>query len=224
MKNLVALLPMKANSERVAGKNFKEIAGKPLLNWVLDELLLIPEIDLIVINTDARRILHSLGVFDSNKICIRERKRELCGDFISMNAVLADDVMNVASRYYMMTHTTNPLIRSSTIKKSLAQFTSNETCGLCDSMFSVNKVQSRFYARDGSSVNHDSGVLCRTQDLEPWFEENSALYFFSRQAFIKTSARIGERPIMFETPPLESIDIDTLDDWKLAEALLCQRT
>jgi CMP-N-acetylneuraminic acid synthetase len=59
----------------------------------------------------------------------------------------------------------------------------------------------------------------RTQDLEPWFEENSNLYIFSAASFAATDARIGARPVMFETPLLEAVDIDTPDQWTLAEAV-----
>ncbi|MEO7797673.1 MAG: hypothetical protein ABIY47_08115, partial [Opitutaceae bacterium] len=47
----VALLPIKANSQRVRGKNFKELQGKPLFQWILDSLLAVDEIELVVINT-----------------------------------------------------------------------------------------------------------------------------------------------------------------------------
>ena len=57
MTRIVALLPMKANSTRVPGKNFLNFCGKPLFRWVLDSLLEVPEIDTIVINTDAKEIL-----------------------------------------------------------------------------------------------------------------------------------------------------------------------
>ena len=53
-KRVVALLPMKANSERVKGKNFKNFGGKPLFKWVLDTLISIDLIDEVIINTDAR--------------------------------------------------------------------------------------------------------------------------------------------------------------------------
>ena len=60
----VALLPMKAHSERVTGKNFRIFAGKPLFRWILDTLLEIEEIDQVVINTDARDILAENGLTD----------------------------------------------------------------------------------------------------------------------------------------------------------------
>ena len=212
----VALLPMKANSERVRGKNFRMFCGKPLFRWMLDTLLAVPEIDAVVINTDARQILADNGLVESERVIIRDRKPEICGDFVSMNLVLADDVANVAADAYLMTHTTNPLMSADTVAQALAAYRAGVAAGTCDSLFTVDKVQTRFYRADGSAVNHDPDNLIRTQDLEPWFEENSNLYIFSRDSFAKTQARIGKQPMMYEGPYFESIDIDTPQDWDFA--------
>jgi CMP-N-acetylneuraminic acid synthetase len=219
MKNnkVVVLLPMKANSERVKGKNFRSLAGKPLFQWILDSLLANPEIDQVVINTDARSILLDNGLIESDRVIIRERKPELCGDLVSMNLILADDIANVPSDVYLMTHTTNPLLSSETIRKALGQLLDNSSN--YDSLFTVNKVQTRFYREDLSPVNHDPSKLIRTQDLETWYEENSCLFIFTKESFSKTSSRIGEKPMMFVTPALESIDIDEPEDWEMASAL-----
>jgi CMP-N-acetylneuraminic acid synthetase len=85
MQPLVALLPMKAHSERVPRKNFRPLAGKPLAKWILDTLLDVDEVSKIVINTDARAMLREIGVTDSDRITIRDRKPALCGDLVSMN-------------------------------------------------------------------------------------------------------------------------------------------
>jgi CMP-N-acetylneuraminic acid synthetase len=118
-----------------------------------------------------------------------------------------------------MTHTTNPMLTSATIAAALARYRDAVAAGTGDSLFNVNRVQSRFYRADGSAVNHDPANLIQTQDLEPWFEENSNLYIFSGGSFAGTRARIGAMPVMFETPKLESVDIDTETDWTLAECV-----
>lgn len=215
-KKVVALLPMKANSERVKGKNFRELAGKPLFRWILDELLSVEEIDMVVINTDARHILAENGLVETDRVLIRDRKEELCGDLVSMNLILADDIDAVPADTYIMTHTTNPLITAATIRTGLTEFHDAKDK---DSLFSVNKIQTRFYREDGSAVNHDPDNLIRTQDLEPWFEENSCLFYFTSDSFAKTNARIGESPMMMVTPPLESLDIDEPHDWEMVASL-----
>ena len=219
---LVALLPMKAHSARVVSKNFRPFAGKPLYRWILDTLIATPEVDLIVINTDAREILAETGLQDGDadgRVMIRDRRPEICGDFVSMNLVLADDLAAIEADTYLMTHTTNPLLTTGTIKSALSQFEAARATRKADSLFTVNKFQTRFYREDLSPVNHDPNNLVRTQDLEPWYEENSNLYLFSRESFAATEARIGARPMFFEMARIESCDIDGPDDWVIAEAL-----
>ena len=215
--NMVALLPMKLHSERIKGKNFKLFAGKPLFLWILDSLLAVDTIDKIVINTDARDLLKQNGIIENDRIIIRDRKAELCGDKISMNWVLSDDIENVDSNLYLMTHTTNPLLRTSTIEKAIVHFKNHIQQN--DSLFMVNKVQTRFYREDMTAVNHDPDNLLRTQDLEVWYEENSCMYIFTKNSFKKTNGRIGAKPKMFVTPILESIDIDEQENWIMAESL-----
>lgn len=215
-QKIVALLPMKANSVRVSGKNFRDFCGKPLFRWILDTLLQVKEIDQIIINTDARQILAANGLTDTDRITIRDRKSEICGDHVSMNLVLADDIAHVPADLYLMTHTTNPLMSADTISRAVAAFQAAQAQGQADSLFTVDKVQTRFYRADCSPINHDPDNLIPTQNLEPWFEENSNLYLFTKDSFAQTRARIGKRPMMFESPPFESIDIDTPADWDFA--------
>jgi CMP-N-acetylneuraminic acid synthetase len=218
-KRIVALLPMKAHSERVAGKNFRSFCGKPLYRWILDTLLAIDEIEQVVINTDARDILREKGLEQSERIMLRDRSEALCGDFVSMNRILEDDIAAVPADVYLMTHTTNPLLGIGTIQSALAAFDAARKGGEADSLFTVNRFQTRFYREDGSAVNHDPDDLIRTQDLEPWLEENSNLYLFSRESFGRTGARIGAQPLLFEMPRIESVDIDDAESWKLAETI-----
>lgn len=220
---IVALLPLKAHSERVSGKNFRPFAGRPLFRWILDTLLAMPEVERVVINTDAREQLTRDGLLESSRICIRDRAANLCGDQISMNLILSDDIAAINSETYLMTHTTNPLLTGYTIRAAYGAYAQGLERGHCDSLFTVNRCQTRFYRKDGSPVNHDPDNLVRTQDLEEWFEENSNLYVFSRGSFAATRARIGRRPLLFPTPRIESVDIDDAEGWAIAESLALQR-
>lgn len=211
---------MKAHSARVTSKNFRVIAGKPLFRWILDTMCGLDAIDQVVINTDARAILSENGLNHGDydgKVIIRDRKPEICGDFVSMNLVLEDDIKAMASDHYFMTHTTNPLLSAETIACMFAAYLDD---GHADSLFGVNRLQTRFYTAEGAPINHDPTKLERTQDLPPYFEENSVGYVFTAESFARTNARIGEKPILFETPRLESVDIDEQSDWFMAESLL----
>ena len=217
---VVALLPMKANSERVSGKNFRDFGGKPLFRWMLDTLVSVDEIDSIVINTDARHILADNELLDTQRIKIRDRRQDICGDLVSMNIIIEDDIENIDADIYLMTHTTNPLLSRSSVEAALSQFKTALRDGTADSLFTVNKVQDRFYDHNVQPINHDPKNLIRTQDLQPWYQENSNLYLFTKESFLRTQARIGSKPMMLETKPYESTDIDTPADWDLGEVMV----
>ena len=217
--NTVALFPMKANSERVKGKNFKIFCGKPLFKWVLDNLLLESRIEKIIIYTDAISILKEHGLVDTDRIVIRDRPSQICGDFVSMNKVILDDILNINAKTYLMTHTTNPLLTLQTINNAISLFEEGLKKDF-DSLFTVNKIQNRFYDENCNAINHDPSNLIRTQDLPAWFEENSNLYIFSKESFDSTNARIGKKPQMMITDFFESTDVDTPADWELAEILV----
>lgn len=216
---IVALMPMKRHSERIKNKNFRQFAGKPLYRWMLEKLVAVDEIESVVINTDAADLIDVSQLANQDKVIIRQRKKELEGDFVSMNLILADDIEAVDADAYLMTHTTNPLLQVGTIKSSINKFYDVVSNGEYDSVFSVTKMQTRFYDKNVSAINHDPNILKRTQDLEPWFEENSCFYLFTKKSFEKTNARIGKTPYMFEIESLESVDIDEPADWIIAESI-----
>ena len=109
----------------------------------------------IIINTDARDLLKSNGLLESERVVIRDRKPELCGDEVSMNRILEDDLAAVESDFYLMTHTTNPLLGGGTIRSAISEYQEALESGSGDSLFSVNRYQTRFYKEDGSPINHD---------------------------------------------------------------------
>ena len=109
--SITALVPFKLNSERVPNKNFRALNGKPLYWWVIESLISSKCIDRIVINTDARRLIENLGLPTGLDIVIKDRKSELCGDHVSMNSIIRDDLNDFEANTYLMTHTTNPFIQ-----------------------------------------------------------------------------------------------------------------
>jgi CMP-N-acetylneuraminic acid synthetase len=139
-----------------------------------------------------------------------------------MNEVLLYDVSHVEADYYIQTHSTNPLLRSETIEQAIDKFM--EGIPRIDSLFSVTKVQTRFWKKDGTPINHEPDKLLRTQDLPPMFEENSCIYIFERESFMNRKNRIGERPYLFEIAAVEALDIDEESDLRIAECILREGT
>ena len=224
MSKIIALLPMKGHSERVANKNMREFCGRPLYHHVMRSLLESEYIAEIVINTDSgdiaedarRRFENARRRFENVRIL--NRPEEICGDFVPMNDIIGYDLSQIQGEHFLQTHSTNPLLTTKTINQAIDQYF--KELGQYDSLFSVTRLQTRLYDKKGNPVNHNPEELVRTQDLAPVYEENSNIYIFSKASFKEAgNSRIGARPQMFEIDRLEAVDIDEEVDFKLAEAL-----
>ena len=138
-----------------------------------------------------------------------------------MNPLIAYHLANVQGEYFLQTHSTNPLIRAETIDGAVEAFFNADAH---DSLLSVTALHTRLYWPDGRAVNHDPSELLPTQHLPPpIYEENSCLYIFSRASFTSTGLRLGETPMLFPTPAIESVDIDEEHHFAMAETLMLQR-
>ena len=220
MIKIIALLPMKGNSERVPNKNLKDFAGKPLYHRVMDALLASKYIDKVIVNTDSEIIKADLKKYFENKVIIIDRPQEIIGDFVSMNKVIECDINNVEADIYLQTHSTNPLLKTKSIDAAIEKMIALSEDKVYDSVFSVTRLQTRLYEANGTPLNHNPEELLRTQDLEPLYEENSNFYIFTKESFYNSGGkRIGLKPFMFEIDKIEAVDIDEPQDFIIAESL-----
>lgn len=215
-KRIVALMPMKGESERVPNKNMRDFNGQPLCSVMLDKLVASAHIDQVVVNTDSRVIKEFIEERYS-KVTVVDRPEDLLGHDVSMNKIIGHDIELFPANLYLQTHSTNPLLTLRTIDAAIEKLKADN--GNHDSLFSVTKFQTRFYNQDGSAINHNPEILIKTQDLPALYEENSCIYLFTKEAFYKNNRRIGNAPIMFEMEPIEAVDIDVEDEFVLAEKL-----
>jgi len=215
---VTALLPMKGNSERVKNKNMRDFDGAPLYHAIMKSLLASKYIEYVVINTDSEIIKKDAKENFGDRVIVIDRPKEIQGDYVSMNDIIAHDLSKLHGEHFLQTHSTNPLLKSETIDHAIQVYFEN--LPEYDSVFSVTKVQARFYDKNAKPINHNPYELLRTQDLEPLYQENSNFYIFSKKSFKNASnKRIGVKPILYEVNKLESIDIDEPEDFILAELI-----
>ena len=214
---LIALVPMRHHSQRVPGKNYRDLAGKPLYRHIIETLLAVPEVSEIVVDTDSDPVMNGLRE-NFPQVKIIDRPKHLRADDIPMNEILIHDTGQYPADFYLQTHSTNPLLKAETISKAIQTFHANYP--KLDSLFSVTRWQTRLYFQDGRAINHDPKELKQTQDLPPVYEENSCMYIFTRENLIAKRHRISDHPLMFEIPRLEAIDIDEESDFQIANILM----
>lgn len=161
---LAALVPMRHHSQRVPGKNYRPLVGKPLFHHIVETLLAVPEIDTVMVDTDSEPVMDGVRRFFPS-VKLIQRPRHLRADDVPMNDILLHDTAQVDADFYLQTHATNPLLKAGTISQGIRTFFAEYP--KYDSLFSVTRLQTRLYFEDGRAINHDPAVLIQTQDLPP---------------------------------------------------------
>ena len=214
---LAALVPMRHHSQRVPGKNYRPLAGRPLFHHILETLLAVPEIETVLVDTDSEPVMDGVRRFFPT-VKLIQRPEHLRADDVPMNEILLHDTAQVNADFYLQTHSTNPLLKPETVSRAIQALFTNYP--VYDSLFSVTRLQTRLYFQDGHPVNHNPLELIQTQDLPPVYEENSCLYLFTRENLLRKHHRIGDKPFMFEIEAAEAWDIDEELDFEIADFLM----
>ena len=214
---IAALVPMRHHSQRVPGKNYRLLAGKPLFHHIVETLLAVREIYEIIVDTDSDLLMDGLRK-NFPQVKIINRPDVLRADDVPMNDILIYDTSQVQADFYLQTHSTNPLLRPETVSRAIQSFLADYPKH--DLLFSVTRWQTRLYDQHGKAINHDPSVLIQTQNLPPVYEENSCLYLFTRDNLLKRHHRIGQKPMMFEIDADEAWDIDEELDFQICEFLI----
>jgi len=217
MPKLIALVPMRHHSQRVPGKNYRPLVGRPLFHHIIETLMAVLEIDEVVVDTDSEPVMDGLRKNFPN-VKIIDRPQHLRADDIPMNDILIHDTDLTPADFYLQTHSTNPLLKPETVSRAINIFLADYPSH--DSLFSVTRLQTRLYDQNGHAINHDPKELIRTQDLPPVYEENSCIYIFNRENLIAKQHRISDRPLMFEITADEAWDIDEELDFEICQFLL----
>ncbi len=206
-----AVMPIKMNNERLPGKNTKLLGGKPLLQYQLDNLLQIPQIDAIHVYCSNKDIVPYLP----QGIHFEQRAAELDLPTANFSQIFDSFTRIHPADIYVFDHATAPFVSTDTIQECLDAVLS----GKYDSAFCAVKIQD-FLWQDGKPMNFDATNIPRSQDIKPIYRETSGVYVFTRQVWEKLHRRIGERPYVKEVSFREAVDINNPEDFRLAEALL----
>ena len=164
-----AIVPMRANSERVKDKNVRLFNGVPLYHYIMNTLIDCKIFENVIIDTNVEEIkVEAPQEFPLVKII--DRPEKLTAGEESMNNVLHNSLQQIDSEFVLQTHSTNPLLEKNTILEAIKVFYAYYPD--YDSLFSVTITQGRFWNHESKPINHNLGELIRTQDLEPMYFEN----------------------------------------------------
>jgi CMP-N-acetylneuraminic acid synthetase len=214
---VVGFVPCKLNSARLPRKNVRPLGGRPLVNYVLGTLTQ-ASVDETVVYASSPEVTD----YVEPQIQYRyvERPESLDSDEATVQDFVGGFLRDVPCDVIVLLHITSPFISVQTVDTCVKAVTS----GHHESAFAALDIQ-RFAWFRGEPLNYRlDRPTPRTQDLEPVLVEQSGLYVFTRELFERTGRRIADRPYIHSVDAREGHDIDTAEDFNLAEVLIQRPT
>ncbi len=204
-------IPIKANSERVPGKNLRILNGKKLYKYICESVQAAGVFDEVFIDTNSDEI-GEYALRMNYQLIVREEK-------LARNTANGNDLLIHHQSlypdfdYYFQLFVTAPYLQSQTISACVNRLASSTTY---DSIFTATANRG-FYWYHNTPVNYRPGILPRSQDMEPVVEESTGLYGITRESLKKYRCRIGCNPYIHIINKFEAVDINTEEDLRIAE-------
>lgn len=204
---IVALVPVKLNSQRLPHKNILPIAGHPLCWHICNTLKQVKGLDAVYVYCS----MPSVQDYIPKGIEFIQRPKRLDEDSVKGFDIYREFIKGIDADVYVLAHTTSPFIKVSSCQNALDHIVD----GSHDSAFSAERIQTFAWYR-GKPINYDMEDVPRTQDMDPIWVETSAFYMFKKEIFTVYNRRIGFNPYIQEVTGIEAIDIDEKKDYDLA--------
>jgi len=213
MEKITAFIPCRLGSTRLGfDKQLSPFAGTTLLDIKVSQLLSSYKINEIILSTDDERIFEKYK--NNNKVKVYERDPALLNNTDS-NSLIEVMLKHITEGYVLLTFCTTPFFNE---YNQIIDFYNNNDC---DSVLTARKIGS--FVMDGNNIlnykrTDTNDAWPRTQELPLWYELDSAVEPFMHIDIMKEcNDRKGNNPAYYLTNALQSIDIDTIDEWNLAE-------
>lgn len=217
----LAIIPARGGSKRIPGKNIKEFCGKPIIAYSIEAAIGSGIFDKIMVSTDSEKIAEIAAKYGAEIPFMRSEQNS--GDFASQRDVLMEVLAEYKDRGYMFDtmaciYATAPFITSNNLKKAYEILTSNDA-GAVYPVAKFDYPPQRAYIVKNGYLEYEfpEFATSRSQDLEAIYHDCGQVYLYNIEAFYNKKSTIIDRsiPLVIENSFVQ--DIDTLDDWRLAE-------
>ena len=217
-KNTTAMIPLRGGSRGVPGKNIKTLNGKPLCYWVLRAAVDAHDINDVYVSTDSSEIMEVVNELELD-VKIVERPSRFATEEATTESVMQHFSEQIEFSTLVTIQATSPLLSTADLDTALRAYSQNHY----DSMLSVYHSHDFLWRADGQPLNYDPRARPRRQDWHGAFVENGAFYVTDRSILARDNCRLGGRIGLYRMDRSRSVDIDDLDDFRLAEALMTSK-
>lgn len=222
---VIAFIPVRGGSKSIPLKNIKELAGKPLVCWSIEELEQVDKVDKIVVSTDSddiKKVVESKGY---KKVEVVGRSEEVSSDTASTESVMLEYIQNSSlkdSDTFMLVQATSPLVHRSGYSYGLNMYETENVDSVLSGVI-MDKFLWKYDPHSGSYVptNYDYENRPRRQDMhiDYTYVENGAFYINSVGNIKRDKNRLSGKVGMTVLPKDTLFEIDEPFDWDIVEKL-----
>jgi len=215
----VAVIPARGGSKTVPLKNIHEVAGRPLISYVIEACLRADGVDRTIVSTDHEQIAEVAGEWGAEVPFMRPA--EFAGDLVTLDPVIYHAVTTLEAQdgvpidVVLTVQPTCPMLRPETIGRSIRTLIE----GGYDSVIMLKEIRHMYWRRVNGAFEPLFEKRANRQELEPLYSETGAV-FASRRSIITPSNRLGTNIGHVIGSEEEAIDIDTEIDLRLAELII----
>lgn len=220
MKNL-AVITARGGSKRIPKKNIKLFLGKPIIEYSIEAALRAALFDEVMVSTDDEEIARTARAAGACVPFMRSEKT--ANDFATTAEVVAEaldsyDRMDMQFQQLCCLYPTAPFVTADAIRQAMALLERERAdCVIPVVKFSFPP-QRGVVVRDGRLVpKWRENMAKRSQDLEPMYHDCGQFYCLNVQSFRRQKAIWMDHTVPFIQDESVVQDIDTLEDWKIAE-------
>lgn len=221
-EKIAFFLPTRKGSERVKSKNTRPFAGIEggLVENKIKQLLATKHIDEILFSSNDKMCIAIAEKYASDsRLRIIPRPNELCLSTTNLQDLICYVPTITNADHILWGHVTTPLVEAKVYDTAIEQYLSKITKGY-DSLVSVKELKNFLLNQEGKLVNNTTDIPWpRTQDLEPLYEINHAIFLAKRSVYTEQKNRIGQKPLLYIMDEIHSKDIDWEEDFKIAEIM-----
>lgn len=223
-KRILALIPARGGSKRLRGKNTKNFHGKPLIAWTIEQAKKSKYISEIVVACDTNEIAKIANKFGAEIPFLLPRKKTRDASSLSDALIFALDELKKQNKIFdivVVLQPTSPLRITKDIDGAIETFLKSKT----ETVIGVHKMEpAPFWScyLKKKTINPIFGIKYfrkRSQQLEPVYKPNGALYILRPETLRKYKSLYGVKNGYFIMPNERSVDIDTQEDFLFAETL-----
>ena len=222
-KKILAIIPARGGSKRLPRKNILEINGKPLISWSIEAGLNSKYIDKVIVSTDNEEIKKVSNVYNIEVI---DRPSELATDTATTFDALEHAILSLKEKYdyILLLQATSPLRNTTHIDEAIEIINNKNS----NSVVSVSEMDhSPLWSNTLPEDKSMKGFLReevkskRSQDLEPYYQLNGAIYICKTEVLLKEKTFFIEDNIFaYIMDKKYSADIDEKIDFKIAELIM----